>query len=1507
MVGRATLGAALMLQIPSGISIVGVGEETVATLLGTWTTIVIGMASAYFAGLAKASLESARSATYSPPAWFDGKARWEDVTETVDFALKKNYYTLGVTVSRWPYRVLFIMTWLAIFSMNGLRALRMDRGITGWFPPECQMFRDADWFDKHFDYMNYDRCWAIFVAKDKSDNVVTKQALVEMLELMTQIENFDVTTSTNEVVLQEKEDYDAAGMEYCKNWQECCHKLYDGATCEAHSPLDFWKNNFHELDRVNEEDLMALVSRTNVIYDELGRNIDPTKFFSGIDYTSHSSKSHSKNMTSVDAMMMSMHMIADLDYTLPWQLGVVEIFKQLPTDGPYSVHYMCDASFDVEFADAVQGDMALFALAFVTMIVFAAINMGPAHPLRGKIFVAFSGVGCIFLALLAGLGFASMSTYEHMFSSVHVMLPLIIVAIGIDDMFVMTGAFIEAKEAHDDIAAKADDGIGCVGPELEVSPEGFRGETRIERITGRMFSEIGASVTMTTATDFAAFWMGTNSTLPNIQSFSYFAAICVASDFLWQSTFFTALLALDARREEAGRADCFCCCQTPVDSPDGKYASSLPAEVAYPQGEAPTTSSPPVSPRESRHNAARATVLHIMTNRGKTQVAPNKVLAVADDKQGTGSGAPPPETGVRMLGMQCPSPTVLLLKLLLSPVGRICVLLGTALLFGIGCLGCTQVSYGFVLRDLVKRTSYLQNAYRSLETYFNTQENVVVLMTKGHSAGLNYTTAESQLALLELTKTWDEYNVENGGTKLYSWYDTFVEFVEETDQDNLLPEGIVRPASFQGLLEKFLEAPVLGDVHQKLISFDRPYADCVLDDQWGCQIESTIMFATVANMKDSTFSANYVMNAYDLVAKFKKACPAIIFVPDVMLKKELNDAVEGEIGSTVVGALIAVALCSLMFLTSARTAAIVTISIMMIDVELVGFMSFFGINLSPVSLVCIIMSIGLSFDYVAHIAYAFMHAHVENVTPGSFVHPQTQREERVALAIMEVGTVIAQSAASTALGLSFLCLAGSASYTIMYGVFTTALVLAVLHGYFIIPVMLIYMGPPELTGANERREAVAKLTGEKTEKTIMVATTCAGDAEDGEKKEGEKETCKQPGGVQKIEEDAPMSTLAKAGIYSFRVISTVFLVLMFAVSGRSAPPTPDVKRTEVAYEVLNATIPRVTTYDLMIDHYEVPTKRTTYMCQAFTLPTHSNYHGIWYDVEPGEVAVVHHAVLFGCFKPMPKGFWECATMPDDCVKMIFPWPVGAPAFEYPPEAGEQLGRNTGVVNLAIQMHYDNPLGLENVIDTTTVKVMVDHKIRDNDAGLLVLGSPGEHIEIPPGQSDYTLGFPCPPEITPNDKFANTHHLEEMFGETEVNILYTGAHMHLLGSKLWTEQYDGNGTFKRNLGTTDPYYFDYQTLIPAPRVPSSGDDAATMGWTKLAPTDKLMTYCMYDSTAETVTTMGGDATNQEMCVQFMWYFPKPMSAKKKPRLAACWADTTCAGPYDQCGDGPYSPV
>jgi len=96
-----------------------------------------------------------------------------------------------------------------------------------------------------------------------------------------------------------------------------------------------------------------------------------------------------------------------------------------------------------------------------------------------------------------------------------------------------------------------------------------------------------------------------------------------------------------------------------------------------------------------------------------------------------------------------------------------------------------------------------------------------------------------------------------------------------------------------------------------------------------------------------------------------------------------------------------------------RTAAIVLLMVGITDICILGLMAFWGSELNAVTIANIVIAVGISVDYNAHIAIAFNNA-------------QGTRDERVIIALDTVGISVLHGAFSTFLAI--LALVGSKTY-----------------------------------------------------------------------------------------------------------------------------------------------------------------------------------------------------------------------------------------------------------------------------------------------------------------------------------------------------------------------------------------------------------------------------------------------------------------------------------------------
>ena len=138
---------------------------------------------------------------------------------------------------------------------------------------------------------------------------------------------------------------------------------------------------------------------------------------------------------------------------------------------------------------------------------------------------------------------------------------------------------------------------------------------------------------------------------------------------------------------------------------------------------------------------------------------------------------------------------------------------------------------------------------------------------------------------------------------------------------------------------------------------------------------------------------------------------------------------------------------SLIFIPNPLCSLWVAFSIISIEVGVVGYMSLWGVNLDSISMIQLIMCIGFSVDFSAHISYAYLAAKVD--TP----------DERVKECLYALGLPIVQGGLSTILGIMALILAPSYIFITFFKTVFLVIFFGAVHGILLLPVLLSLLGP----------------------------------------------------------------------------------------------------------------------------------------------------------------------------------------------------------------------------------------------------------------------------------------------------------------------------------------------------------------------------------------------------------------------------------------------------------------
>ena len=140
----------------------------------------------------------------------------------------------------------------------------------------------------------------------------------------------------------------------------------------------------------------------------------------------------------------------------------------------------------------------------------------------------------------------------------------------------------------------------------------------------------------------------------------------------------------------------------------------------------------------------------------------------------------------------------------------------------------------------------------------------------------------------------------------------------------------------------------------------------------------------------------------------------------------------------------------------------VSFSIVSIEVGVVGFMTLWGISLDGVALINLIMCIGFSVDFSAHICYHYIACEESEVG------------NRVRASLYALGLPIVQGAVSTILGVFGLAFAPSYLFVTFFKMIFLVILLGAIHGVILLPVLLSLFGPGSCSRSTKKTKSSSK-------------------------------------------------------------------------------------------------------------------------------------------------------------------------------------------------------------------------------------------------------------------------------------------------------------------------------------------------------------------------------------------------------------------------------------------------
>jgi len=653
--------------------------------------------------------------------------------------------------------------------------------------------------------------------------------------------------------------------------------------------------------------------------------------------------------------------------------------ESVPTDFPsINVDYFAGRSFSDEFGGAITGDLLLVQISYAVVFIFLGANLGNFKCGTGSRWT-MSLAALVTVVLSVGAGFGISSALGFFFGPVHSLLPFILLGIGVDDAFVIVNAFNRERKVSRSSESNAD----------------------ITKRAARALARAGASITVTSATDLVAFSISASSSLPALASFCAYAAIGIFFLWLFASTFFTATLVIDERRQRDNRRECLC----------------------------------------------------FLTRKDP----------IKDDSDGFKEGF------LSRYFRKYHAPAIL------SKVGKGVVILLYSGLLAFGIWGALNLSVEDTQRSFIPNDSYLTGYLNTADEYYpSTGISLYFVFENGSEiyekrdelAGLNTRLTGLSEAAPFIAEPVSQEAYRNVMTGLYS-------YLKENGSNDV--GGVTLGDDFWPTTE----ADFLTTLFQ-FASYEGPGRDYASDLSLSSDFTTLEAFRVkLEYVKLTKPEGNNVIDdsdkqieAMDKTRELLKGwddLPAERFpYSENFIAIEGFKAIRKELFLNVGLALLAVSIIVFITVASPITSILITVNVAFCIIEILGFMHVLGIAIDSVSVINIVLAVGLSIDYSAHVGHCFM------------MKGGDDKNSRALEALADIGAAVMNGALTTFLAVVVLLFSSSYVFVTLAIQFALTVGLGVTHGLILLPVLLSLLGPKAFSSAELPMEESSSTDKEMT-------------------------------------------------------------------------------------------------------------------------------------------------------------------------------------------------------------------------------------------------------------------------------------------------------------------------------------------------------------------------------------------------------------------------------------------
>ena len=504
---------------------------------------------------------------------------------------------------------------------------------------------------------------------------------------------------------------------------------------------------------------------------------------------------------------------------------------------------------------------------------------------------------------------------------------------------------------------------------------------------GNAMSTAGMSITVTSFTDIFAFLIGSTTSLPALRNFCFYAALGIFFDYLYQLTFFAAFLAIDERRRMLKKGDCFCC-------PTCDEGATCCVPCCKP--------------------AAGAPVVVVVNGVQQEQVGPERMTK-------------------RVMGA--------LADFLAKKSVKAAVLVVFAGIAAGGILGVSKIKVEADVMDFLP-PGYLKDWVSTFDDEFSRGQGIeLYTMTE-----FDYATDYDTTSVLKQAAAAFKANPYVQDESVETWMDAFDVYLtmcnfppsEDWKSKNCVDDSA---NTFNDKLYKFITTPSSpgGYAYGSDVKFDTTTnpPTIIATRVRATQVEGQDTAATIKAM-DS------IRSSIDSIPGNEKGY--IFAYNEDFLNVEQYKSIDKEAIRNVSLTLLVCFIVIALLIVDPLTVSCVFINLLLIVVNILGYMQAWGLNIDSVTVIMLVIALGLAVDYSAHIGRNFLEKH-------------GLPNDRMRLTLRDMGVAVFHGAMSTMVAVLVLGSSDSYVFTTFFKQLFLCISLGLAHGLILLPVCLSLCNP----------------------------------------------------------------------------------------------------------------------------------------------------------------------------------------------------------------------------------------------------------------------------------------------------------------------------------------------------------------------------------------------------------------------------------------------------------------